>query len=314
MEAPGYFSIITADVRYDAELNSNQKLLFSEITTLTQSSGVCWASNAYFARLYAVDGRTIQRWIQKLRDRGYISIKLVYKEDTKIVDKRLISILLPRGKIVTTPRDNSVTTPHDNSVTTPHDKSVVDNRTRDNRTRENNISTGEEVVPEKIGAPHQEDSQKRETPVDDLADPEPYPDPDELFDALTSDDERALDLLRKTAPREASVRLISSVFIRLATFAGSGMRRLNQIQVQKQLVTVIKSKEFSASEICDAVVWLMSPMNIEKGKYSIIIRRADHLTVDKFRQILTHVDDHVMKKKPKAPRSAGGIEGGGRRI
>lgn len=69
---PSYYSILTAEVRYDKELTPLQKLLYSEITALANKTGVCWASNAYFAELYGVTDSWVSTSINQLVKRGYI--------------------------------------------------------------------------------------------------------------------------------------------------------------------------------------------------------------------------------------------------
>tara|TARA_B110000483_G_scaffold57008_1_gene71320 strand:+ start:11692 stop:12402 length:711 start_codon:yes stop_codon:yes gene_type:complete len=87
-----YYAIIPADVRYDDKVTANAKLLFGEITALTNEKGYCWASNNYFAELYKVEKGTISRWISQLEKNNHISTALIYKEGTKEVDKRIIKI------------------------------------------------------------------------------------------------------------------------------------------------------------------------------------------------------------------------------
>jgi len=92
MDKPSYYAIIPAEVRYNNQLSANEKLMYGEITALTQSTGECWATNAYFGEIYNKDVRTIRRWVSHLSSLGYINIKLVYKPDSKEVDKRIITL------------------------------------------------------------------------------------------------------------------------------------------------------------------------------------------------------------------------------
>ena len=52
---PNYYSIIPAEIRYDPDLPPNAKLLYSEITSLCNKEGYCYASNKYFSKLYKVN-------------------------------------------------------------------------------------------------------------------------------------------------------------------------------------------------------------------------------------------------------------------
>ncbi len=90
MEQPSYYSIITADVRYDKMLKPNEKLLFSEITALSNKRGYCNASNNYFAQLYDVTTVTASNWINHLKDRGYIDVEMIY--DGKQIKERRIFV------------------------------------------------------------------------------------------------------------------------------------------------------------------------------------------------------------------------------
>lgn len=76
MDKPSYYSILTADVRYDTELKANEKLLYSEITALADKHGYCWASNQYFADLYKVSVRSVQGWIRQLEKKEYIQVEI----------------------------------------------------------------------------------------------------------------------------------------------------------------------------------------------------------------------------------------------
>lgn len=73
MENPSYYAIIPANVRYSS-ITPNAKLLYGEITALCSKSGVCWASNGYFAALYDTSPRAVQRWISELKDAGFLAL------------------------------------------------------------------------------------------------------------------------------------------------------------------------------------------------------------------------------------------------
>ena len=97
-EKPSYYSILTADVRYDERLKkyADCKVLFSEITALSNKYGYCTASNGYFARLYDRPKPTISRWINLLIKLGYLKSEMIYKENSKeIQERRLYPITTP---------------------------------------------------------------------------------------------------------------------------------------------------------------------------------------------------------------------------
>lgn len=89
-EQKSFFAIIPANVRYDKELTPNAKLLFAEITAMTNERGYCWASNSYFSNLYGVDKKTISKWVSTLEKKDYIKTELIYKENSKEIQQRRI--------------------------------------------------------------------------------------------------------------------------------------------------------------------------------------------------------------------------------
>lgn len=93
-EKPSYYAIIPANVRYDTRLKANEKLLYGEITALTEKTGECWASNNYFANLYSVGPSAISKWIKNLNDCNYIKTDYIYKNNSKEIEKRVIKMVL----------------------------------------------------------------------------------------------------------------------------------------------------------------------------------------------------------------------------
>lgn len=90
MRKPSYYAIIPAKIRYDSNLVPNEKLLFGEITALSNRYGYCWADNKYFMNLYHKTNQTITVWIDDLVKAGYLYKYTIRKGLT--IPKRYLSI------------------------------------------------------------------------------------------------------------------------------------------------------------------------------------------------------------------------------
>lgn len=105
-DEPSYFATIPANVRYDKNLKDKAKLLYGEITALCNKDGSCWAKNEYFADLYGVTKTTVSTLIKNLVDNGYIKSKIIYKEGTKEILNRYLSIV--KDPIKKNLKDNNI--------------------------------------------------------------------------------------------------------------------------------------------------------------------------------------------------------------
>jgi predicted transcriptional regulator len=119
-EKPSYYGILPANVRYSKEISSSSKLVYTEITALTQKEGYCYASNAYFAELYDVSERTVTNWIKELDDAGFIDVK--FEKDARGTYRK---IFLPDGnkfpggtKKTSTLGTKKTSTPHEENFRT----------------------------------------------------------------------------------------------------------------------------------------------------------------------------------------------------
>ena len=124
-ENPTYYANIPANVRY-SNLKPNAKLLYGEITALSNKLGYCFASNSYFAELYGVSKNTVSRWISDLNKLGFISVQ-IERNANKQITKRIIGIA---------EKDVSA-----------NDKKIKENNTSINTTS-NNISIREKFINE----------------------------------------------------------------------------------------------------------------------------------------------------------------------
>jgi len=139
MDHKGYYAIIPANVRYDQRLPANAKLLYGEITALSNEKGYCWAGNDYFSVLYGVSKTSVSKWVSALRDAGYINVQVQYKEGTKQILHRYITL-------VNDPIEEKLMTPI-RKVKDPIEEKLIDNNTSNN-TNNNTMNIGV-VTPEK---------------------------------------------------------------------------------------------------------------------------------------------------------------------
>ena len=134
MERPGYYGILPASVRYDKNLKPMEKIIYSELTALSNKNGYCNATNSYFAELYEVSKNTVSLWIGDLEKAGYIKTKLIYETGTKIIKERRIYISDPITKNNDTYHEKEVD-PITKNNDTPITKNREDNNTSINNTR-----------------------------------------------------------------------------------------------------------------------------------------------------------------------------------
>ena len=134
MERPGYYGILPANIRYDKNLKPMEKIMYSELTALSNKNGYCNATNSYFAELYEVSKNTVSLWIGDLEKAGYIKTKLIYESGTKNIKERRIYIADPITKNDDTYHEKEVD-PITKNDDTPITKNREDNNTSINNTR-----------------------------------------------------------------------------------------------------------------------------------------------------------------------------------
>ena len=128
-EKPSYWAVIPAAVRYDKKLPPNAKLLYGEVTALSDKHGYCYAQNSYFVDLFGLSERSITRLLGILVERGYLRIDVVRDSETQEVLERRIYATYGKCGEVPPPPDNFVRTPPDISDGTPPDKNGGENNT-----------------------------------------------------------------------------------------------------------------------------------------------------------------------------------------
>ena len=84
-----YYAIIPAYIRYNKELKFAERLMYGEITALSNKEGYCFASNRYLADLYRVSQSTISRWISHLAEIGSLHIEIIRNDKKEIIERRI---------------------------------------------------------------------------------------------------------------------------------------------------------------------------------------------------------------------------------
>ncbi|MCI5761449.1 MAG: helix-turn-helix domain-containing protein [Ligilactobacillus agilis] len=144
-EQPSYYSILTANIRYDKRLRASEKVFFSEITALSNKYGYCTASNRYFANLYEVSKDTVSTWVSDLVKLGYVKREEIRSEQTKeVIERRLYPVATPPIDKKADRYSSKDREGIDKKVDTPIGKKAEENNTSLNITSINR-EKGEEV-------------------------------------------------------------------------------------------------------------------------------------------------------------------------
>lgn len=75
-----FFLMLRYDMLIDNRLSDFQRILYAAITGLCKQKGYCWASNAYFEKLFNKGNTQVSTGISKLVELGYIKREMVYKK------------------------------------------------------------------------------------------------------------------------------------------------------------------------------------------------------------------------------------------
>jgi len=94
-QKPNYWGIMGANVRYNEKLSSSQKIMYVEITALSNEHGYSWATNSYFARLYNVTTKTVSSWIKTLEKEGLIRIEYDWGKGKQVQKRRMYPVQMP---------------------------------------------------------------------------------------------------------------------------------------------------------------------------------------------------------------------------
>lgn len=82
---------IPAKLYLSTDFTPNEKFLMIEIYSLCKN-GICYASNRHFAEFLGLSSSMIDKMMRKLRDNNYIRSEIIYKGNSKQIDKRVMRL------------------------------------------------------------------------------------------------------------------------------------------------------------------------------------------------------------------------------
>lgn len=122
---------IPKEIYLDPNLNWTEKITLIEIDSLDGEDG-CFASNEHFAKHLMISKDRAGKIINKLVQEGYVARKIIYKEGTKQIKKRILHSTIGYSR----KQPGRIVANND----TPIVKNNQDNNTINNNTINNNIS------------------------------------------------------------------------------------------------------------------------------------------------------------------------------
>lgn len=97
----GFFVLIPTEVLEHEILTCAQKLLYGLITSYCNKNKKCFASNNRMAKQLSVGITTISQGVSTLKNEGYIDVEMIYREDSKEIKNRIITLAISFKKPLT---------------------------------------------------------------------------------------------------------------------------------------------------------------------------------------------------------------------
>ena len=115
---------IQIEILTDKKLSDKEKIIYAIIIYLSKENNYCYCTNKTISELLNITITQVSRLVNSLKDKNYINIELIYKENSKQVEMRK---LIPIQKYEDTYLQKVQYPPHKN-VNTPIDENVKDNK------------------------------------------------------------------------------------------------------------------------------------------------------------------------------------------
>ena len=128
---------IPKEIYLDKNLNWTEKILLIEIDSLDGEEG-CFATNEHFAKHLMISKDRVSKLISKLNLLGYITVKIIYKNGSKQIEKRILHSTIGYSRKQLEGIVENTDTPIVENTNTPIVGNNQDNNTNINNTNINN--------------------------------------------------------------------------------------------------------------------------------------------------------------------------------
>ena len=132
-----YYVLIPEKILHNNKLSPFARLIYGELLALANINGFAWISNKKLAEKYDVTTRTITQAVSALEAENLLVTKLIYKSNSKEVERREIYFNAPmENNFMGVSKKSSI--PYGKNLPYPIEKNFQDNNTVNNTINNNN--------------------------------------------------------------------------------------------------------------------------------------------------------------------------------
>ena len=125
---------IPIEILTDNKLSDKEKIIYTIILYLSKENNYCYLTNKSISELLNISITQVSKLINSLKDKGYINIEMVYKENSKQIEMRkLIPIVKNNDTYLT-----KVKYPLQQNFNAPIEENFKDNKNINNKYNSNN--------------------------------------------------------------------------------------------------------------------------------------------------------------------------------
>ena len=132
---------IPIEILTDKNLSDKEKHIYSLVIFLSQEKQYCFCTNKTISELLNISVTQVSKLVNSLKDKGYINIEMVYKENSKEVDIRKLIPIVEKFKDTTGYQDLTNLTGNNTSSNNTSGNTSNTNATNTNNTARNNSNT-----------------------------------------------------------------------------------------------------------------------------------------------------------------------------